>query len=48
MLDKLLDISKGKGSAVNQKNMKVQDRATSKSLNYFSKKHEAERIDREN
>ena len=48
LLDKLLDISKGKNSTVNQKNLKVHDRATSKSLNYVSKKREAERIDREN
>ena len=47
MLDKLLEISKGKQSCTNQKNLKV-PRAASKSLNYVSKKREAERIDREN
>ena len=48
MLDKLLDVSKGKNSSTNQKNLRVQHRSTSKSLNYVSKKKEAERIDREN
>lgn len=47
MLDKLLVISKGKNCSTNQKNLKV-ERAPSKSLNYVSKKKEAERIDREN
>jgi len=42
-----LYISKSKNCAVNQKNIKV-ERAPSKSLNYISKKKEAERIDREN
>ena len=47
LLDKLMEISKGKNSVVNQKNIKI-PRACSKSLNYASKKKEAERIDREN
>lgn len=47
LLDKLLLISKGKNSATNQKNLKV-ERGASKSLNYITKKREAERIDREN
>ena len=47
LLDKLMIISNGKNCTVNQKNLKV-ERAPSKSLNYVSKKKEAERIDREN
>ena len=47
MLDKLVEISTGKHSVVNQKNMKM-ERAASRSLNYYSKKQEAQRIDREN
>ena len=47
LLNKLLDISTGKQSKVNQKNLKV-PRGASRSLNYVSKKREAERIDREN
>lgn len=47
LLDRLLEISKGKTSQTNQKNLKV-PRCASKSLNYFHKKKEAERIDREN
>jgi hypothetical protein len=47
LLDKLMEISKGKQSGTNQKNLKV-PRGASKSLNYVSKKKEAERIDREN
>lgn len=47
LLGKLLEISRGKASATNQKNLKV-PRGASKSLNYLSKKREAERIDREN
>ena len=47
LLDKLLLISKGKNSTTNQKNLKV-ERGASKSLNYITKKREAERIDREN
>lgn len=47
LLDKLQHISKAKNCTLNQKNLKVQ-RAPSKSLNYISKKKEAERIDREN
>ena len=49
LLDKLMDISKGKSSSVNQKNLRsASTKFTSKSLNYVSKKREAERIDREN
>lgn len=47
LLGKLLEISKGKQSQTAQKNMKL-PRGASKSLNYVSKKREAERIDREN
>lgn len=47
LLDKLLDISKGKQSTTNQKNLKI-PRGASKSLNYVFKKKEAQRIDREN
>ena len=47
LLDKLLYISKGKNCLVKQANLRV-ERAPSKSLNYISKKKEAERIDREN
>ena len=47
LLDKLLEISNGKRCPVNQKNIKV-EKGASKSLNYTSKKREAERIDREN
>jgi len=47
LLDKLLYISKGKKCLVKQSNLRV-ERAPSKSLNYISKKKEAERIDREN
>ena len=46
-MDKLLIISKGKNSSTNQKNLRV-ERGASKSLNYMTKKREAERIDREN
>jgi hypothetical protein len=46
-----MDISKGKNSSTNQKNLRSQShtgKMNSKSLNYHSKKKEAERIDREN
>lgn len=49
LLDKLMDISKGKTSSSNQNNIRsVSHKFTSKSLNYISKKREAERIDKEN
>ena len=47
LLDKLLYISKGKNCLVKQQNIKI-EKPPSKSLNYISKKKEAERIDREN
>ena len=47
LLDKLLEISKGKHCKVSQQNCKVKT-APSRSLNYVNKKKEADRIDREN
>jgi hypothetical protein len=47
LLEKLLDISKGKRSDVKQENFRL-EKPPSKSLNYQLKKKEAERIDSEN
>ena len=48
LLDKLLDISKGKFSAPGMKAKQPKRKTGPKSLNYVTKKKELERIDREN
>lgn len=48
LLDKLLDISKGKWAAPGMKAKQTKKRIGPKSLNYVTKKREMERIDHEN
>lgn len=47
LLERLMDISKGKGCAVKQENL-AQTLQAPRSLNYILKRREAERIDKEN